>query len=242
MNGKAIALVGAAALGLLAFACTETTVLPPDQEAPGISVSGSGSVFGEPDVAVLSLGVQAQAESVGEARSQAAGRMDAMLKALKDGGVADDDIQTARFSVQPVYDYIEGRTVLRGFSVDNIVTAKIRTIDDTGELIDAALAAGGDLSRVDNLQFTIDNPDALEDQAREKAMADAKRKAETLAEAAGVSLGPPRSISEGGGPVPIPFSGEEYAALAKDEARTPIELGELEVRVDVQVVYQLEGE
>ena len=241
MKGKAFALIGLAALGLFALACTsETTVLSPDQEAPGISVSGSGSVFGEPDIAVLSLGVSATADSVGAARSQAAEAMDAMLTALKDGGVADDDIQTTRFSVQPLYDYIEGRTVLRGFSVDNIVTAKIHTIDDTGKLIDAALAAGGDLSRVDNLQFTIDDPAALGDQAREKAMEEAKRKAETLARVAGVKLGLPRSISENRAPVP-PMDFLRAAELAQTgPAETPIELGQLEVRVDVQVVYGLE--
>src|SRR3990170_909494 len=179
MKGKAFGLIGLAALGLFALGCTsETTVLSPDQEAPGISVSGSGSVFGEPDIAVLSLGVSATADSVGAARSQAAEAMDAMLTALKEGGVADDDIQTTRFSVQPLYDYIEGRTVLRGFSVDNIVTAKIHTIDDTGKLIDAALAAGGNLSRIDSIQFTIDDPAALEDQAREKAMGEGEGKAE----------------------------------------------------------------
>ena len=240
MKGKALGLIGMAALGLFALGCAgETTVLSPDQEAPGISVSGSGSVFGEPDVAVLLLGVSAQADSVGAARSDAAEKMDAMLAALKGGGVEEKDIQTTRFSVQPLYDYIEGRTVLRGFSVDNIVTAKIRTIDDSGELIDAALAAGGDLSRVDNLQFTIDDPAALEDQARVKAMAEAKRKADTLATAGGVQLGPPRSITEGGGPVPIPFSGADFAASREEAAQTPIQLGALEVRVDVQVVYGL---
>jgi hypothetical protein len=228
------------ALGLLTLACTsETTVLPPNQEAPGITVSGVGSVFGEPDVAVLSLGVEAEAEGVGEARSQAAEAMEAMLSALKEGGVAEEDIQTTRFSVQPRYDFIDKRQVLRGFVVNNLVTAKIRSIDNTGELIDAALEAGGDLARVQNLQFTIDDPSALEEEARKEAMAEARHKAETLAEAAGVDLGPPRSISESGGPRPIRFEASLAVELL-EEAETPIEVGELEVRVQVQVVFGLE--
>ncbi len=240
MYGKTFLLVGAVALGLFALACTtRTTVLPPDREAPGVNVRGSGSVFGEPDVAVLTLGVEAEAASVGEARTQAATAMDAMLSTLKDGGVEDDDIQTTRFSVQPRFDFIDGRQILRGFVVSNVVTAKIRTIDDTGDLIDAAVDAGGDLARVQNLRFTIDDPSALEDEARRLAMQEAKRKAETLADAAGVELGAPRSISESGGAVPIAFGAAAFDAEFQLEARTPIEVGELEVRVQVQVVYGL---
>lgn len=246
MRSKTIGLLVALSLGLLALGCTTnntTTVLPPDQQPPGIAVSGAGSAFGEPDIAVLSLGVEAEATGVAEARSQAAEAMNAMLDALKEGGVASEDIQTTRFSVQPRYDFTDHRQILVGFTVNNMVTAKIRNIDDTGDLIDAAIEAGGDLARINNLRFTIDDPSALEDEARLEAMAEARNKAETLAQAAGVALGAPRSISEGGGPVPIQFDGAAFSRLAADEAGgTSIELGELEVRVNVQVVYGLELE
>lgn len=228
-------------VGTLALACsTETTVVSPNGEAAGVNVSGSGSVFGEPDIALLSLGVSAEADTVGAARTQASDAMNKMLDAMKENGVAEKDIQTTRFTVQPMYDYTNNKTVLRGFSVDNIVIAKLRTIDDTGKVIDAALTAGGDLTRIESLQFTIDDPSSLEDQAREKAMTEARHKAETLATAGGVTLGKPRTISESGGPSPIPF--DQFAAheLAADAgASTPIQVGELEVRVDVQVVYEL---
>ena len=246
MRNMTIGLLVVVSLGLLALGCTtnnSTTVLPPEQQAPGISVSGSGSAFGEPDIAVLSLGVEAEATGVAEARSQAAEAMNAMLDALKAGGVASEDIQTTRFSVQPRYDFTERRQILVGFTVNNMVTAKIRSIDDTGDLIDAAIEAGCDLARINSLRFTIDDPSALEDEARLEAMAEALSKAETLAQAAGVELGAPRSISEGGGAVPIQFNGIELSRLAADEAGgTSIELGELEVRVDVQLVYGLELE
>lgn len=242
MNGRTIVLLTAVALGLLALACTsETTVLPADQEPPGIAVTGSGSAFGEPDVAVLTLGVEAEAESVGKARSQAAEAMDAVLDALKEGGVADEDIQTTRFSVQPRYDFTGRRQVLRGFAVNNIVTAKIRSIDDTGGLIDAALGAGGDLARIENLRFTIDDPSELEDEARQEAVAEARHKAEALAQAAGVELGPPRTISESR-PAPVPIGFSRAAFEAEQAVETPIELGELEVQVSVQVVYELRGD
>lgn len=242
MIGKMLALMALGALGLFALACTTTTtVQSPDQAAPGISVSGTGTASGEPDIALLTLGVQAEADSVGAAREQAASAMDAMLSALKDGGVADEDIQTTRFSVYPQYDFVDGKQELRGFTVENSVTAKIRTIDDTGDIIDAAVTAGGNLARVDNLQFTIDDPSALEDQARREAMADARSRAETLADEAGVDLGDPRAISESGGAVPITFAGAEVADAAFQELpRTPISVGELDVQINVQVVYGLD--
>ena len=240
MQRKIFALIVIGALGLAAFGCdSKTTVVSTNQETPGVNVSGSGSVFGEPDIAVLSLGVSAQAQSVGEARTQAADAMNAMLDAMKQGGVKEEDIQTARFSVQPQYDYVNGQSILRGFVVDNIVTAKVRSIDDTGAVIDAALTAGGNAARIESLQFTLDDPSILEGQAREKAMADAKAKAEALAKAGGVKLGAPRSISEVTSAPPIDF-GAERAAGIPDAAQTPIELGQLEVQVNVQVVYGLE--
>jgi hypothetical protein len=233
------ALIAISALAFVAVACTsETTIVSDRQEATGVTVSGEGSVFGVPDVAVLTLGVEANAASVGEARAQAAESMEAMLNALKEGGVEDDDIQTTRFSVQPRYDFSNDRQEIIGFTVSNIVTAKLRDIDTTGDLIDAAVTAGGDRARVDSLQFTIDDPSGLEDEARREAMAEARQKAETLADAGGVSLGAPRSITEGGGVTPVFFAGAELAQ--EDAARTPIEVGELEVRVQVTVVYGLE--
>lgn len=239
---RSLLVIAAAVTGALAFlslgCSTETKVLPSEREASGITVSGSGEVSGEPDVAVLSLGVDARADSVGQAREQAANSMNAMLDALKEGGVDEKDIQTTRFDVQPVYDFSNNKQELIGFTVSNIVTAKIRQIDDTGDLIDAAVAAGGDLARVDSLTFTIDDPSTLEQEARREAMAEARSKAETLAEAGGITLGDPISISETGGPQPIPFSGADFALA--EQASTPIQVGELDVTVTVQVVYGVE--
>jgi uncharacterized protein YggE len=230
-------LLPVAALGLLLLACTdETTVLPPDTEPSGVTVAGEGSAFGVPDVAVLALGVEAEAATVGEARTQAADAMESMLQALKDGGVDEDDIQTARFSVQPRYDFEDNRQVLRGFVVTNVATAKVREIDKTGELVDAALAAGGDLSRVDSVSFTIDDPSELEGEARRLAVEEARQRAETLADAAGAELGRVLSITESGGGVPVP-SGE--VPVVRDEGEAPIQPGELEVQVQVQVVYEI---
>ena len=242
MNSRTLGLIALLAVGLLALACTETTLLQSDRDqSPGISVSGTGSVFGEPDVAILTLGVEAQADSVGEARAEAAEAMDAMVTVLKDSGVKDSDIQTSRFSVEPRYNFRDGEQELIGFFVNNLVTVKIRDIDETGTLIDDVVEAGGDLTRVQNLRFTIDDPEELQQEARRLAMENAKSKAETLADAAGVGLGTPRSISESGGARSIDFG--ERAFLADFDAAgasTAIEVGELEVQIQVQVVYGLD--
>jgi uncharacterized protein YggE len=236
-----IGLTCAAGILALGSGCTETTVMPP-QDVPGVSVGGQGSAFGEPDIALLSLGVSAEADSVGEARTQAADSMNAMLDSLKAGGVAEEDIQTTRFTVEPVYDYpLNAPPELRGFVVNNVVTAKIRSIDDTGTLIDGALEAGGNNARIDSLQFTIDDPTPLEDEARRMAVAEARAKAETLADEAGAALGKVRTLSEGAQVMPIDFDEQALAADFAQEAEdsTPISLGELEVVVNVQVVYEL---
>ncbi|MCI0777568.1 MAG: SIMPL domain-containing protein, partial [Chloroflexi bacterium] len=192
MNSRTLGLIALLAVGLLALACTETTLLQSDRDqSPGISVSGTGSVFGEPDVAILTLGVEAQADSVGEARAEAAEAMDAMVTVLKDSGVEDSDIQTSRFSVEPRYNFRDGEQELIGFFVNNLVTVKIRDIDETGTLIDDVVEAGGDLTRVQNLRFTIDDLEELQQEARRLAMENAKSKAETLADAGGVDLGAP---------------------------------------------------
>jgi hypothetical protein len=242
MFRKVLILAGAtAAFGLLSLACsTETTVLTNSNEQQGITVSGQGSVFGEPDVAIATLGVQADAATVGDARAQAAESMNAMVQSLKDGGVDEKDIQTTQYYVDARYDFSDNRQTIIGFTVSNIATVKVRDIDKTGELIDAAITAGGDRARVQGLTFTIDDPAALQDEARVEAMADAKGRAETLAQAAGAELGKPRSISEGGGPAPIVFDAARSGAfLEQAAADTSIETGQLEVVVQVAVVYEL---
>lgn len=243
INRKALflAVAGLVLLGLALVGCTDegTTVVTPGAPAEGISVSGSGSAFGAPDVAVLQLGVSVLKPSVAEAREEAASAMEDVLDSMKDNDVEEKDIQTTRFSVQAEYDYEDGRQELRGFRVTNIVTAKLRDIDKTGEVLDDAIKAGGDLVEVQSVSFTIDDPEELREEARREAVEDARQKAETLAELTDVKLGEPLSISESGEAVPIPYRAE-MGAVVEEEAPTAIEAGELEVIIDVQIVYDIE--
>jgi uncharacterized protein YggE len=236
-----IAMAGLALLGLALVGCEsqDTITVTPAGQAEGISVSGSGSAFGAPDVAVLQMGVSVLKPSVKEAREEAASAMQDVLDSMKDNGIDDDDIQTTHFSVYAEYDYRNDRQELRGFRVTNIVTAKLRDIDKTGDVLDDVIEAGGDLVEVQSVSFTIDDPDELRKEARAEAVDDARQKAETLADLVGVKLGKPLAISESSGAMPISYRAVDELEAAP-EAPTPIEVGELEVSIDVQIVYAIE--
>lgn len=227
------------AVALAASACTEKTVIQQPPQATGLSVTGEGRVKSSPDVAEVTLGVSFEAGTVAEARERAAEAMTAMIEALKANEVDKKDIQTAQFSIEPQYDYEDGRQRLRGYRATNIVTAKIRDIDATGDVIDAAVQAGGDAAQVQALRFTIDDPAELQNEARRLAMENAREKAEVLAGAGGVELGDVVNVSESvsGFPPPIPFAAREALGPATDT--TPIEAGELEVVVTVSVLFEL---
>ena len=211
------------------------------QQNTGIWVTGEGKVTVVPDMAVLSLGVEAQATTVADAQEQSAEAMAAIMGELDAHGVAQNDIKTQRYSILPVrsYDKDTGKEILLGYRVTNTVTVKIREIEDTGTIIDAVTAAGGDYTRINSISFTVDEPEACYEEARQKAMADAEAKAEQLANLGGVELGKPTYITESGGYY-SPVIREYYeGAVAVPSAETPISPGETEIQLTVQVTYSI---
>ena len=113
-------------------------------------------------------------------------------------------------------------------------------MDKTGIIIDAVARAGGDYIRINSISFTVDDPTAYHEEAREKAMADAKAKAKQLADLADVKLGKPIYISEAGGYIPVPYPARAEMVPAPAPAPpTPISPGETEIRLTVQVVYSI---
>ena len=207
----------------------------------GIWVSGTGEVTATPDIAILTLGVEAQETTVGAAQSEAAAAMNAVVDALKSNGVADKDIQTQWYSISPVtrWDDKTNEQITTGYSVTNMVTVKIRDISKAGTIIDAVTVAGGNLTRVNGITFTLNDPTAYNSQAREKAMQDAAAKAQQLATLAGVTLGKVIYITESGSyyiPQPIRL----YDSAIGASASTPISAGELDITITVQVGYAIE--
>ena len=207
----------------------------------GIQVTGVGSAFGDPDVAVLDLGVAAEEKNIEEAHGMAAFAMQQVLDSLKNNGIAESDIQTYQFSIRPVYSYQNNQRVLQGYEVSNVVAAKVRDIDKTGKVVDDAVTAGGKWIRVNSIGFAIDDPEGLLEQARVEAMKDARAKAQTLAELGEVVLGKPVSISETGGASPI-YRYDATSVPKQEGGATPIQPGELEITVTVMVVYEIESE
>jgi hypothetical protein len=192
---------------------------------------------------VLTVGVSAQRESIEAAREAASAAQTGVIAALIDNGVDEKDIQTVQFNVSPQYDFsrTNGPGEIIGYIVSNVVTAKVRELDRAGEAIDAATAAGGNDAVVQGVSFGIDDPTALQAQAREEAVQKAKAQAEQLASNSGAKLGKLLSISESSY-YPYYDRGIPTAAggAAFDAESTPIQSGELEISVTVSVVYAIE--
>ena len=210
------------------------------QQNIGIWVTGVGEIPVVPDIAMLSIGVQAQKDTVAEAQQAVVGTMNGVMGVLDSYNIDEEDIQTQQFSIQPVYRWDDGEQTLLGYSVTNIVTVKIRDIDDAGSIIDAAVAAGGDYTRVNNISFSVDEPEAYYEDARQEAMEDAEAKAKQLAELGGVKLGKPNYINEYSGYVPPPVIYRDFMeGVPSATAETIISPGEIEIRLTVEVHYNI---
>jgi uncharacterized protein len=213
---------------------------PGEAGAPGrIVVPGHGAVRVEPNVADVRLGVLTVRPTAGEARAAAASAMEAVVGALRDGGVEPRDLRTNLLSLDAVRDYSGGSQRITGYQLSNSVEATIRSIDRAGFLIDAALAAGA--TSLDGLTFRLDDPTDALAEARRLAVADARRRAETLAGEAGVALGQVAAIVEGGDHAPGPPRPVAlFRAKAEADASTPVEAGTSELAIDVTVEFAID--
>ena len=231
--GLAVAAIASPAFAPRPIAGADPTT-PPEHT---ISVAGSGSVLVAPDVADLRLGVSVTKPTVKAARAQAAESMTKVIAALKKLGIADKDIQTTNLSLQPVYSYPQngGTPKLTGYTLSNTVAVKVRDLDVVSDAIDDSLAAGA--TTMDGISFVVDDPAAAQEQARKKAMADAKAKADTLASSAGVRITGISSIAETTATVPTPMPYESLAGGRAADAATPVQAGTNEIVVNVAVVY-----
>lgn len=221
----------------------------------GISVTGSGKASAAPDLAVLSLGVEAFAGSVTEARDRAAGAMDQVVKFLLTSGTAEKDIQTRHFNISPRYTsreitrclgpdntdcFKDRERVIIGYQVTNQLSVKVRDLDAVGSLIDGVTAAGGDLIRFQGVNFSIEDTQALEVEARAAAVADLMAKANQIADLTGVVLGKPVFITEVGHSAPKTLAMTDRAFLGMEAAvETPILTGELDVVITLQARYAI---
>lgn len=240
---KLLALVAAGALLFAACGSGEESLVSPagadGNITSGINVSGQGKVTGKPDTMTVSLGISLLRPTVDAATAEAATLATAITNALEGAGVAEADIQTANYSIYPEYDWSGEAQRLLGYRVSNEVRVKIRNLDNAGATIDAATAAGGDATVVNNLAFSIEDNAELLQMARSAAWADAEGKASQLAQLAGLDLGSAISITESISYETPPIYYERAMAAAEDSATTPIEAGTQDVIVNIQVTFRI---
>lgn len=207
--------------------------------APTVSVSGHGEVNVPPDTASVAIGVDVIQPTLSEAQAEASSQAATLIDALKGAGIADADIQTSYFSVNILRDYSENGdpTAITGFEIVNQLQVTVRDTGTLGELLDAAVKAGA--NSIDGISFYVDDETAAASKARIEAVADARTKAEELAKASGMTLGPLVTIAEGVAPPVSPLYAPMATGGAEMKQATPVETGSTTISVDVQVTYAL---
>ncbi len=209
--------------------------------SPAISVTGEASISVPPDLAQLDAGVASDGKTAREASEANNTAMAKVLAAVKTAGIEDKDVQTSRLSLQPQYaPNRSGPSSITGYRASNRVTVKLHDVGKVASVIDALVGAGA--NDIGNVNFTVSNASALLDQAREKALADARRKAEIYAKAAGVTLGAPLSIAEEGAPTPVFRAKMMPASPMAMAAPTPIAQGEETLSVSVAVSWGIKAQ
>ena len=215
----------------------------------GIWVTGQASVTVEPDLVLLTIGVETTAGTVAEARAEAASGMDAIIQSVKAHGLENQDVQTQSFNIWPQYEYPEAtsgeirtrKQVLVGYTVSNTAMIKIRDVDAVGTIIDDVTEAGGDATRINGINFSIEDPKPFMTQLRKDAVQDAVAKAEHLASLTGVDVGDLVFIGEVGAGTAIVRDFAEDALIARASAvpATSVSGGELQLSLNVQAVFSI---
>ncbi len=225
--------LGAAALALLLARPQATSAATVGVRQ--ITVVGNGEADVTPDTARVQMGVQTQAASAAEALNQNNAQMEALLARLREQGIADKDIQTSSVSIWPRYG--SSSTQIDGYDANNTVTVTIRNIAQTGQLLDQVVAAGA--NNIGGISFTVDDPSALQTNARNAALTDARARAEAMAQAIGGTVGQVLSVTENIGQPPQLFERSMAADQATGGSAVPIQPGQQTITAQVQVTYEL---
>ncbi|EJN04307.1 SIMPL domain-containing protein [Phyllobacterium sp. YR531] len=235
----------------LAFATTAMMAVPfaafaDETPRPRIIVTGEGEAAVAPDTAILSLVVMEEKPTAREALTANNASMAKVLDGMKKAGIADRDLQTSGFNIEPRYVYPENNNgkqppeapKIVGYAVSNSLSVRVRDLKKVGEILDQSVSLG--VNQGGNLTFTNDKPDAILEEARKKAVASAVSKAKTLSAAAGVELGKVVEISEQSyNPRPMPMAQGKMMAMAADSV--PVAAGENTYNVSVNVTFELKN-
>ena len=230
-----------AAAALAATLAAASPALAEDTRMPRlISLSGHGEMRMAPDMAFVTTGVLSQGVTAADALAANTAAMNALFAALTGAGIAEKDVQTSNFFVQPRYNFQDGKAPeLIGYDVSNTVTVIVRKIGDLGPLLDKVVQAGS--NQLNGIGFEVSKPDAALDEARKLATAVATRKAKIYAVAMGVGLGRVMSLSEGVNyQPPMPMARSKVMMADAAAAPVPVAAGEQTLSVDVNITWEIQ--
>ena len=204
-----------------------------------LDISATGETTRVPDIATISAGVVTRATTAKAAVSQNAVKMESVRAALKRAGIADRDIQTSNISLNPEYRYAENQPPrLTGYTASNQVNVRFRDIASTGEILDVLVAEGA--NQINGPSLTIDKPEEALNEARAKALADGRARAETYARQLGMRVTRLLVVSESGGSFPVPPPMPVMMEARAQAASTKIDPGEQKVAVTLGMIFELQ--
>jgi uncharacterized protein len=224
--------------------------MPPQTAAAGntpagetkrtLSAAGQGTVKASPDIAYVTLGVITENTNAKTTQQSNAAAMDKITAAVKAAGIKSEDIKTVNYSIYPKYDYQKdtGESKITGYTVNNSIQVTVRDITKAGNIIDLAAQNGANTSS--QISFGLSNYEKYYNEALKLAVETAKNRAATMADALGLKLGSPASVTENGGyaPPPIHYGFNGGIAKAEDSVATPISAGSLEIQASVGLTYE----
>jgi uncharacterized protein YggE len=198
-----------------------------------MSINGRGNIKANPDIAVLNMGVTTEGTDLMSAQRENAVKTERVIEALKKAGIEDRDIETASYVIEPIYEYVEGKQIFKGYRVRNLLKVTVRDMGRTGQIIDTGVRNGTNIVR--DVEFSVSNPSRYYDQALRLAIEDAVRKAEVAANTIGVSLNrvPKEIVEESFGVV----LGVQSASMDVKAAVTPIRPGPIDVTANVKTTF-----
>jgi uncharacterized protein YggE len=239
MKTKFFFLISILVLGSLLSACGPSNITvqaqPPERT---ITVSGTGKVTLTPDIAYISIGVNTQNASAKDAVAENNTQSQAVITTIKGFGIADKDIQTTNFSIYPQQQFdANGKQTGVIYVVNNVVYVTVRDLTKLGDLLDSSVSSGA--NNINSIQFDVADKTAALTQARQAAVAEARKQADELTKATNVSLGQVQSISYNDTTAPITIQYAKANVLAPAPSSVPVQSGSMEISTTVTIVYAI---